>query len=150
MTWDEMESPLVAEPMFPIEPRPALPDDPAKWSEEYRQRSFVAWMRKHHPEIITASIANEAKRSTFGGARKKSAGLTPGMPDIVVVWDGGMAFVEFKGATKSGQWGRLSQPQIEVCNKIHRNGHPVGCFFTATGALEWLRSVGAPIDGVGA
>ena len=143
--WDGLETPLGGKPLFLVEARPALPDDRTKWPEEYRQRSFVAWVRKHHPEIIAASITNEGKRSVYGGMRRKQAGLTPGMPDIVVIWDGGMAFIEFKGAAASGAWGRLSEHQIETCNKIHRNGHPVGCFYTATGAIAWLRSVGCPL-----
>jgi hypothetical protein len=145
--WDALETPLEVQPVFPVEAPGQKPEDKTRWPESYRQRSFVAWMRKNHPGIIVASIANEGRRSTFSGQRMKAQGLTPGMPDIVVLWDGGMAFVEFKGFAANGQAGKLSPAQIAACNKIHRNGHPVACFFRAESALKWLRSIGAPLVG---
>lgn len=142
---DIPESDLSPKPLFLCEQPGERPDDPKKWPEEYRQRSFVSYLRKHCPAVMAASIANERRTSLNYGVRLKKTGLTPGMPDIVCLWDGGMAFCEFKGFAKDGRAGKLSDSQVEVCNRIHRNGHPVGCFFTAARALEWLSSLGAPV-----
>lgn len=146
-SFDHLETPLAQQPLFPVEQPGARPDDPAKWSEDYRQRSFVAWMTKNHPEIIVFSIANEGARGVFHGRRMKQRGLLPGAPDICVLWNGGWAFIEFKGWAANGTPGKLSDAQIETCNRIHRNGTPVAMFFRADKALDWLASLGAPVRG---
>lgn len=134
-----------AVPLFPVEPVPPRPDDKTKWPEHYRQSSFVAHIRKRAPSVLAFSNANEGVRSTNGGKRMKQAGLTPGVPDCTILWDGGIAFAEFKGFYASGAPGKLSEDQIRIGNKIHRNGWPVACFYTATAALAWLREQGAPV-----
>lgn len=133
------------QPLFYVEPIPARPDDKSKWPEHYRQSSFVAHIRKRAPGIEAFSIANERRCGTFQGRKLKQAGLTPGTPDVCCLWDGGWAFAEFKGFDAKGTAGKLSIQQIETCNRIHRRGHPVGCFYTATAALDWLRGLGAPL-----
>lgn len=142
---DALESPLVEVPLFYVEPTPDKPLDPRKWPEEFRQREFVAYVRRKHPGIILSSFANEGKRGARLAAKMKGQGLLAGMADLTCIWDGGTAFIEFKGWQASGRPGKLSAQQIETLNRIHRNGHPVGCFFTATAALDFLRRCGAPI-----
>lgn len=147
MNFADLESPLAPAPLFPVEQPGERPADKTKWSEDYRQRSFVAWLSKNHPEVIVFSITNEGARGVFHGKRLKQRGLLPGAPDICVLWNGGWAFIEFKGWAANGTPGKLSTAQIETCNRIHRNGTPVGCFFRADSALAWLRELGAPIRG---
>lgn len=142
-----LESPIAPVPLFPVEQPGERPADKAKWSEDYRQRSFVAWLAKNHPEVIVFSITNEGARGVFHGKRLKQRGLLPGAPDICVLWNGGWAFVEFKGWAANGTPGKLSVQQIETCNRIHKNGTPVAVFYRADKALEWLRSVGCPLSG---
>lgn len=146
-TFADLESPLVEEPLFYVEPVPEKPTDPRKWPEEYRQREFVAYVRKRYPDIILSSFANEGKRGKRLAARMKGLGLLAGMADITCIWDGGSAYLEFKGWQASGRPGKLSVQQIETLNRIHRNGHAVGCFYSARTALDWLRSLGAPVWG---
>lgn len=144
-TFAELESPLVEEPLFPVEKPGKPPLDPRTWPEEFRQREFVAYVRRKYPEIVLSSFANEGKRGKRMAAKMKGLGLLAGMPDTAILWDGGMAFIEWKGWTSAGRPGRLSAQQIDTCNRIHRNGHAVACFFSARSALEWLRELGAPI-----
>ena len=144
-TFAELESTLAPEPLFPVEAPGARPEDKTRWSEDYRQRSFVAWLTKNHPDIIVFSITNEGARGVFHGRRLKQRGLLPGAPDICVLWQGGWAFVEFKGWAADGTPGKLSTAQIETCNRIHKNGTPVAMFYRADKALDWLRELGAPI-----
>lgn len=133
------------QPLFYVEPVPEKPDDKAKWSEDYRQRAFVAWIRKRAPEVTCFSIANE-RRVALGQMRKlKATGLTPGVPDICVLWSDHWAFIEFKGFDARGRPGTLSPQQIATCNRIHSNNTPVACFYTASAALQWLRDMGAPV-----
>lgn len=143
--FDTLESDLYAPPLFYVELHGKATGDPAKWSEGYRQTAFVTWMRKKAPGIVIASIANERRVGTNEGKRLKRQGLTPGMPDIIILFDGGLAFIEFKGFNAAGQPGKLSQAQIDTCNRIHANGHPVACFYSAESAWLWLQSVGCPL-----
>ena len=142
---DALESPLREEPEFYCEPVPAKPADPRKWPEEFRQREFVAYVRRKYPDIILSSFANEGKRGPRLAAKMNGLGLLAGMADVTCIWDGGAAYLEFKGWQASGRPGRLSPQQVQTLNRIHRNGHPVGMFFTATAALDFLRRAGAPM-----
>lgn len=132
-------------PLFYVEQAGEKPDDPRRWPEAYRQTEFVSYVRRKWPSVVISSFANEGKRGKRMAAKMKGMGLLAGMPDTVIVWDGGMAFIEWKGWAASGAAGKLSQQQIETCNRIHRNGHPVACFFRAQTALNWLRGLGAPL-----
>ncbi len=142
---DALESPLVEPPLFFVEPVPEKPDDKSKWPEEYRQRALVSYVRKHAPSVIVSSFANEGKRGLRLAAKMKGQGLLAGMADLTFIWDGGAAYVEVKGFDARGTPGKLSPQQVATLNRIHRNGHPVGCFYTATAALGFLRRLGAPI-----
>lgn len=140
-----LETPLDEKPLFYVEQPGKPPLDPRTWPEEFRQREFVSYVRRKYPQLVLSSFANEGKRGPRMAAKMKGLGLLAGMPDTVVLWDGGMAFIEWKGWDASGRAGRLSVQQIETCNRIHRNGHAVACLFSARTALEWLREQGAPI-----
>lgn len=147
--FDHLESDLAEKPLFVCE-EPGKPGlDPKLWPEEARQRAFVSWIRGLYGVggLHTFSVANERKGSAIGGERLKRNGLTAGVPDIVVLWDGGIAFCEFKGFSADRRPGKLSQAQIETCNRIHRNGWPVGCFYTAKAALAFIAEHGAPVGG---
>ena len=144
-TFADLESPLEEQPLFYVEPHGKPPVDPKLWPEDFRQKSFVAFIRKHAPAVVVSSFANEGKRTVRNGQRMKALGMTPGMPDICTIWDGGTAFLEFKGFSADGRPGRLSQQQIATLNRIHRNGWSAGCFFTASRAIDWLADLGAPV-----
>lgn len=146
--WDALETPLTEKPLFMVERPGKPPADPRKWPEAYRQKAFVAFIRKTAPGIIVASFANEGKRGLGQASKMKAQGLSAGMPDIVAMWDGGWAFCEFKGFSAAGRAGSLSVNQSEACNRIHKIGHSVACFFTAEAALDWLRALGAPIPSI--
>lgn len=133
-------------PLFFVEPRGDKPADPTTWPEAWRQTEFVSYLRRKYPSVVVSSFANEGKRGQRMAAKMKGMGLLAGMPDTVVIWDGGMAFLEWKGWDARGQAGKLSQQQVETCNRIHRNGHPVGCFYRGKVAIDWLRGLGAPLS----
>lgn len=144
--FDHLDTPFRETPLFPVEAPGKPPLDPRKWSEEFRQREFVAYVRRKHPGIVLSSFANEGKRGLRMAAKLKGQGLLAGMPDTILLWDGGMAMIEWKGWTAAGRAGKLSEQQIFTCNRIHRNGHAVACFYSAKTALDWLRSLGAPVS----
>ncbi len=148
--WDDLESPLKAAPLFPVE----RPDGEKHLSELARQSFLVAYIRKTSPKVIVAANANAGKRGLAAMHQARREGLLAGFPDLTICWDvadghvpdgPSCAFLEMKGYSARGQPGSLSQAQIETCNRLHIAGLPVACFFSAKSAIGWLRSLGCPI-----
>lgn len=142
----DLDGGLDAVPEFLVEQPGKPPLDPRTWPEEFRQSEFVAYVRRKHRSMVVSSFANEGKRGKRMAAKMKGLGLLAGMPDTVLLWDGGCAFIEWKGWDATGRAGKLSPQQIDTCNKIHRNGHKVACLYSARTALAWLRDLGAPLE----
>lgn len=157
MTFAELESSLEPDPEFYVEPIPAPGPDPKMWPEIQRQAAFIAYLRKTSPKIIARAIPNEGKRGFKEQHRIRKSGVVAGTFDTLIVWDTAdstipdcalsMAMCEFKGFDARGRAGKLSVQQIEFGNSLHQRGHAVACFYTATAALNWLASLGAPIKG---
>ena len=154
--FDHLEDPLKPAPLFPVEDWRALANPRKDLSELDRQAMFVAFMRKSCPHMVVAAIPNAAKRGFKAQAQAKKEGIVAGAFDTLVTWDIAdaspdcpctMAMIEWKGFDASGRAGKLSDAQIEFGNRLHRQGHKVACFFSAASAIEWLRSLGAPIRG---
>lgn len=150
MNWADLETPIKAAPLFPVE----APDNERQLSELARQSFLVSYIRKTSPKVIVAANANAAKRGLKAQRQAKREGLLAGFPDLTVCWDvadghvpngPSCAFLEMKGYDNSGRAGGLSQAQIETCNRLHLAGLPVACFFSAKSAIRWLRSLGCPI-----
>ena len=152
-----LESPLNEEPLFFVEDWRALTNPRKDLPELERQAQFVAFMRKACPHMVVAAIPNAAKRGFKAQRQAKKEGIRAGAFDTLVTWDiehahpdcpATVAFLEWKGFDARGTAGSLSPAQIEFGNQLHRQGHKVACFFSAKTAIDWLRSIGAPIRGV--
>lgn len=148
--WDDLETPLKQEPLFPVE----QPDGRKDLSEIDRAVMFRKYLRQLAPKLIVFPNANAGKRSRLQAQKE---GIVAGVPDYTICWDiaestkpdapVSIAFVELKGYSAAGQPGKLSDAQIDFMNKLHRNGHKVACFFSGKSAFDWLASIGAPIRG---
>lgn len=149
MNWAALESPIKAEPLFPVE----KPDGEKSLSELARQSWLVNYIRRTSPKVLVAANVNAAKRGPKAAAQAKKEGMLAGFPDLTIVWDIAdghidgptAAFLEMKGYDGSGQPGKLSQAQIETCNRLFLCGVPVACFFSARSAIAWLRELGCPL-----
>ena len=152
---DALEAPTV--PLFPVEPVPAPGPDPRLWPEIERQKAFITYIRRTSPDLIAFAIPNAGKRSQWAAGKAKAEGLLPGAADVCICWDWrkstqddparSVAFVEIKGFDKNGKPGKLSPSQIAFGNSCFERGIAYGCFYTATAALLWLASLGAPLRG---
>lgn len=148
MNWADLETDLRADPVFPVE----APDGRKDLSEHDRQSWFVAFMRRTQPHIEVHANMNHGARSQ---TRAVKEGLKPGVFDIFVGWDRELTpdvpvtatWCEYKGYSKDGRPGRLSQVQIDWGNAMAAKGFPVACFFSARSCVDWLISIGAPIRG---
>lgn len=136
--FDALEEPYkeVLNPAIYVEPKDRSPE-----SEDSRQATFVATMRRTAKACRVCAVPNGAKRSRWEAAKAKREGLLPGEPDTEITWaDAPTARIEFKNGTKMP-----SEDQIEALNWYHLRGHPVAVCRTAEGAIAWLASIGAPV-----
>lgn len=86
---------------------------------------------------VVAHVPNEGKRTVVGGRFAKAQGLTPGFPDLLVYRGGKHALLEVKSET-----GRLSSAQIELHDRLRRQGFPVHVVRSQDEAVRALQSEG--------
>jgi hypothetical protein len=138
------DEPLDEAPLFPVE----APDGRKSVDELARVVVFRQLIRIAAPSVLLFANANAGKRSP---AQARREGIMAGVFDYSVAWEGGqIAYPEFKGYRAGGRPGKLSDAQIRWGNAMHKRGFPVACFFTPEAAVEWLRSLGAPVARVAA
>lgn len=94
--------------------------------ESVEQQTLIKWARLargKYPELdMLYHITNEGKRSVVTGARLKSEGLKPGVPDLCLAVARGGAhglYIEMK-RTKGG---RVSPQQAAWLEKLAREGY---------------------------
>lgn len=138
MGWGSLETSMSPEPAFLVE----APDHRTGWTELQRQTAFLRLMRLAAPRVLVFANANAGRRNP---RQAKAEGITSGVFDLTVLWRGKTAFVEFKGYTKAGRAGHLSDNQTDFGNRLVELGIPCGCFFSPSTAAGWLRSLGFPV-----
>lgn len=141
MDWSKLETPITgAVPEFYVEPFDGRHD----WREIARQATFLSIMRMAAPRVLVYANANAGKRAVHV-ARKE--GILAGVFDLICVWRGQVAWVEFKGADGRGRPGKLSDAQVEFGNRVTQLGWPCACFYSPYAAADWLRDQGFPVGG---
>lgn len=138
-------------PRFPVE----APDGKRGWTELDRQAVFRQIMRNAAPAVLVYAVPNAGKRNP---AQARKEGIMGGVFDLQCWWRDraptehnlvpfgtGFAAPEMKGYDSRGRAGRLSQAQIDWGNRMHDMGWPVACFFDPYAAVDWIRSLGAPV-----
>jgi hypothetical protein len=117
-----------------LEPRDK---DPA--SEAIRQRSFLAALKKQAPAITAFHVPNGGKQSDWARVNGWRLGTTAGALDLVIFWNRGVMFAEFKDGA-----GMPSVQQREMLNRLTRAGLRCGVYRSAGCLLGHLREMGAP------
>lgn len=113
-------------------------DEPA--SEFERQRAFVNRMRRDAPGVIVFAVPNGGRQSDWQKVRRFNEGAIAGALDLVIVWNRGVFFAEFKDGR-----GKPSKAQIVMLNELYRQGHRCGVYRTAAKLIEHLREAGCPV-----
>lgn len=138
LSFADLETPLrpTLDPRVHLEVK-----DRAVTSEHVRQAEFVATMRKVARRCMVFAVPNGTNiPSVKGRAKVKAEGLLSGVPDLQVWWAGGVAHVEFKNGKD------MPDPnQVERLNWFVERDVPCMVARTATGAMSWLRAIGAPV-----
>lgn len=111
--------------------------DPA--NEDSRQMKLVKKL-KGCPGLACHAVPNGGRQSDWARIRGQKMGVVAGQPDLGIDWTGGHAVIEMKNGTEMPR-----RNQIDRLNLLHRMGKNVAVCRTASGALRWLASVGAPV-----
>jgi hypothetical protein len=115
------------------------PRDKDPRPEEKRQLAFLRDMRALCPAVMVFAVPNGGRRTLWEANKARREGLKSGAPDLVAIWNRGVAFLEFKGASAMP-----SPAQREFLNGLYRCGHHVGVFRQEKSALDWLLGLGVP------
>ena len=91
--------------------------------EDQLQGTVVAYLRQCLPtRAIVFAVPNGGYRNAREAARLKWQGVTPGVPDLLVMIDGRTFGIELKAPK-----GRLSDAQKAIGDKFTANGFPWTC-----------------------
>src|SRR6478735_6798777 len=129
--WETLETPLVEEPLFYAQKSDGLRD----WAETPRQRKFLNDMHMLAPSILCFAIPNAGKRNP---RLARLEGIMGGVFDVCCQWEGGAAWIEFKGY-RQRRAGELSEAQIRWGNRMHNMGKHVACFYSPDSAVQWIK-----------
>lgn len=133
--WAELESPLDPEPAFFVQ----APDKSGA-SELGRVKRFRKLMRQRAPRCRVVAIPNGAARGLKALNQARSEGAAWGFPDLMILWNGRAAFIEFKNRS-----GKPKSHQVEWMNWLVGAGFPCALFRTAEAACDWLAGHGFPV-----
>lgn len=104
-------------------------------SEDQIQASFFKQAYNKYPQIrgLLFSIPNGSTRHILEAMKLKATGLTPGIPDMILLRPYAAYGIEFKSET-----GQLSQAQVKIHEVWRKAGITVMVFRSAVPALHWL------------
>ena len=103
------------------------------------------------PAALVAHIPNGAALAGDTGARcrqigaLKGDGFKPGMPDLLITWNHGVAFLEIKRP----RLGRVSPEQESIHTTLPEQGHRIAVVTSAGEAQALLLDWGVPATGAG-
>lgn len=106
-----------------------------KRDEATIQARFRSRMKMLAPSVFLVAIPNAGKRTAWERKARAREGLVPGFPDMLAMFDGRTAALEFKSGI-----GSLSDQQIDTLNKLAAQDFPVGVFRSEDTAVEWLEN----------
>jgi len=130
-----------------------LPDDdppPSKWPilgartdrEELQiQFQFRKDAKAICPGVRVVAVPNGTHiASRYGRAKANKEGRSAGFPDLMCIWPGGTAYIEFK----AGKSGSVDENQARWLDWLRDAGFPCVVSRHEEHALGWLKSLGAP------
>lgn len=108
-------------------------------SEIAIQTLFRSRLRMRAPQVSCVAIPNAGARGQKALNQARREGAAWGFPDVMLLWAGGIAFIEFKAAK-----GKLSPKQEGWLSKLVDLGFPATLARDPDEALTWLQAQGAP------
>lgn len=111
----------------------------AQMSELEIQTVFRGRARMRCPAVRVVAIPNAAARGQKGLNQANREGAAWGFPDVMCLWAGGVAFVEFKAAK-----GKVAEHQAEWLDRLTAMGFRATVSRDPDHALAFLKDSGAP------
>lgn len=111
----------------------------AERSELAIQTLFRSRLRMRAPQVSCVAIPNAANRGQKALNQARREGAAWGFPDVMCLWEGGIAFIEFKSAK-----GEAKPHQQAWLDKLVAIGFPATVARDPDEALAWLEQQGAP------
>jgi hypothetical protein len=115
------------------------PKDRDPMPEVKRQALFLSRLKVLAPEVDALAIPNAGKSTEWERLQRYREGARRGALDLVICWNRGVMFAEFKNGT-----GMPSRDQRERLNRYYRMGHHCGVYRQPDTLLAHLRDLGAP------
>lgn len=115
------------------------PKDRDKTPETKRQRLFLSRLALRAPAVRVFAIPNAGKRSDWERIERWREGAVAGAPDLVLFWNRGVFFAEFKDGA-----GMPTRRQRDMLDALYRAGHHCGVYRQPDTLLAHLREAGAP------
>jgi hypothetical protein len=109
----------------------------ARNDEDRIQASVVQYVRTVAPDVLIAAIPNGGLRTKREAAKLKWTGVLSGMPDLILLFEGGCALWETKRAT-----GRLSPAQKDIHDRLDRMRVPRAVVRSVDDARRELAALG--------
>lgn len=139
-SWAEaLEVPKHNSPYIFHTDKPSVADE---GTEAQIQRRFLNRLKMEAPKVRAVAFPNGGKRTAWEGRQRKLEGMSKGIPDLIVMWNGRCVFMEFKNKN-----GSLATEQIAWLNWMVANSMPCGMFRSVDTAINWLKGHGAPFHG---
>lgn len=118
------------------------PKDRDPTPEIKRQERFIKMMARLAPAVDVLAIPNAGKSSDWERIQRWREGARRGALDLVITWNRGVMFAEFKDGQKMP-----TPAQRERLNRYYRMGHWTGVYRNAETLMAHLRERGAPFVG---
>lgn len=116
-------------------------------TERQIQRAILKMAGLCFPDVLLAHVpngahlsGNERERCMQMGALKGD-GLKIGFPDLIAIWNRGVAFIEVK---RPG--GKLSPQQLVMHDRLNQLGYTPAVVTSPAEAFEFLKERGAPAN----
>lgn len=135
--WADLEAALDPVPVFPIEGT-----DKVACSELQRVKRFRKLMKRRAPDCRVIAVPNAGARGLKALNQARAEGAAWGFPDLMILWNGRAAFIEFKNRN-----GKPKDHQVEWMNWLVGAGFPCAVFRTAEAACDWLAEHKFPVGG---
>jgi hypothetical protein len=111
-------------------------------TERQVQRAILATARRLFPSAVVAHIPNGAHLAGTAGPLLGD-GMLPGFPDLIVIWNYGVGFLE----VKRPRLGKLTDAQTAMHALLRDRGQRVEVVTSADEAAQHLSAWGVPSVG---
>lgn len=99
----------------------------------------LAWLRTCAPDVLVHHSPNEGRRTRWEGQRMQALGTRAGWPDLELLYQGELAFIELKA-----EGGRLTDRQQQCIADIEAAGHLVAVCRSLQDVVDLLHMMGWP------